>query len=550
MVARIAKLGGVLGIIALGLIFGPDSQSQTPSPQSGVIGESPMPVEPAGVPRGVEVQARGPVHEAFATPNADPKPTPTIAKKPPAPLEEMPPEEKPEGESSWIAGYWVFDDDRQDFLWVSGCWRVKPEGKDWVPGYWREQGDRWQWVSGFWTNTAAQGRKQEVTYYPEPPAPPQVAPPGDPPNADAFYVPGYQMWNGERYVWRAGYWGRMRAGYIYVPSHYRWTPFGYVFVAGYYDLDVPRRGVLYAPVVVDVAVVGPRFVYTPYYAVSDTIVLDAMFVRPAYCHYYFGDYYGPRYRTLGFETTIVYSRRCYDPVIVYRRWEYRDNPRWFDAQVTLVVARDNGRAWVPPRTLVQQNTIIQNNVNVTNITNVNNVTNNTVLAPTKNVVAARGNKVVALDNTTRAQVQQSSQKVSQAAVRERQLTEKPGGPNNLDAHKPKVASYTPPPSAPAIPQTGGLPKGPANTGNPQIGGNTLKGPSPGTAQGNPLAPTGNPIITGKGSSNPVYQPGQNPNQTSNPGLGKGPINPVVRPGQNPKTPPPSTKRDDRKKGPP
>src|SRR5207247_74927 len=163
---------------------------------------------------------------------------------------------RPEGDVVWIGGYWAYDDDRTDFLWVSGCWRTKPDAKEWVPGYWREVGNNWQWVPGFWTSVQAKG----VTYYPVPPAPPNVAP-------------------GE------------------------------------------------APVTVDVVVVGPRYVYTPYYAVRDTIVLDTLFVRPAYGAYYFGDYYGPAYVAIGFEPCVFYSRRHYEPIIVYERWHHREDPR-------------------------------------------------------------------------------------------------------------------------------------------------------------------------------------------------------------------------------
>src|SRR5262249_32667117 len=159
-------------------------------------------------------------------------------------------------------------------------------------------------------------------------------------------------------------WARVQPGYVWVPSHYRWTPYGYIYVAGYWDLAIPRRGILYAPVVVDVAIAGPRFVYTPVYAVSDAVVVDALFVRPACCHYYFGDYYGPRYQAIGFESCVVYSRHHYDSIVVYRRWEYRNEPRWMDAQINITLARDSGRAPVPPRTLVQQR--------VTNVTNVTN----------------------------------------------------------------------------------------------------------------------------------------------------------------------------------
>jgi hypothetical protein len=397
--------------------------------------------QPGEVPKGVEVLTRGPVHEAFASPTTEPKATPQIAKKPPAPLEEMPPEEKPDGDVVWIGGYFGWDDDRADYLWVSGCWRVKPAGKEWVPGYWREVGANWQWVSGFWTNSQ-EAKAAPITYYPDPPAPPNIAPAGDAPGADTFYIPGYWMWNGDRYLWRAGYWTRIRPGYVYVASHYRWTPFGHVFVSGYWDYAVSRRGVLYAPVMVDVVVVGPRYVYTPYYAVRDTIVLDTLFIRPAFGAYYFGDYYGPRYVAIGFEPCIVYGRRHYEPIMVYERWHYRDNPRWYDAQLSLVVERNAGRAPLPPRTLVQQTTIIRNTTNVTNITNITNV-----IAPTKTVVLAQGGKVVPLAAGTRAELARTSQATQQAMAVDRHRTESAhSSPGTLT--KPRTTALSVPATQP------------------------------------------------------------------------------------------------------
>src|ERR1700682_3920515 len=115
-----------------------------------VVGPEPAPEGQ----KGVDVMARGPVHEAYAAPSAEAKPTQTIPKKPPAPLEEMAPEDRPDGDGIWIGGYWAYEDERQDFLWVSGCWRVKPESKEWVPGYWREQNTQWQWVGGVWAHAA------------------------------------------------------------------------------------------------------------------------------------------------------------------------------------------------------------------------------------------------------------------------------------------------------------------------------------------------------------------------------------------------------------
>ena len=410
---RMRRFGLLLSSVALAAVCSLFLTSPTSLPKA--LGQDAA-AGAANVPKGVEVQARGPIHEAIATPTAEPKPTYGVPKKPPENIEEMPPEEKPEGDAVWIGGYWAWDDDRADFLWVSGCWRVKPQGKDWVSGYWREVSGQHQWVPGFWRTVEAQ-KTSEVTYYPEPPPPPQTAAPPPAAEPDSFYVPGHWMWVGDHYVWRAGYYTRVRTGYVYVASHYRWTPFGFVFVAGYWDYSIPRRGVLYAPIVVDTVVVGPRFVYTPYYAVSDTIIVDAYFVRPGFCHYYYGDYYGPRYTAIGFECGYHYSQRHYDAVVVYHRYEHRHTPGWYDTHINVTVARHAGRAPLPPRTLHQQN-------NVTVVNNkTTNVYNTTVLAPTKMVVASRGAKTVALDQTARLQVKESAATVHRAAVTERVKTE-------------------------------------------------------------------------------------------------------------------------------
>jgi hypothetical protein len=412
-------------------------------PVIGHAQENPQAGEPPPAPKGVEVLARGPVHEAFASPMTEPVPTQPISKRPPKPLEELPPQEKPEGQVIWIGGYWAWDDERKDFLWVSGIWRTPPPHKQWIAGYWREQGEQWQWVPGFWTEDAAEegNEAKQVTYLPKPPDPPQVAPPGQPPAADGFYVPGSWIWNPGTgaYAWRAGYWARVQPGYVWVPNRYLWTPTGYIFIPGYWDLAVSQRGVLYAPVIIDPNVVTAGFYYTPTYAINDTVVVDALFVQPMYAHYYFGDYYGPAYATMGFQSAFVYSGRNYDSIIVYESWSHRSQPNWISLQIDVFNGRSRGVLPVPPRTLVQQNTIIQQNItNVTNVTNnITNVTNNTtnvnrtsvkyntpVLAPTSKVMAAKGVKTVTLDEATRVQAKQQAAAVQQVAM-QRTATEKP-----------------------------------------------------------------------------------------------------------------------------
>src|SRR5262249_58836239 len=108
------------------------------------------------VPRGVEVLTRGPVHEAFATPPSEPvAPTP-VAKRPPKPLDELPPDDKPEG-ALWIGGYWAWDEERSNFLWVSGIWRTAPPRQRWVAGDWREACELWKWVHGYRTAAGDDG---------------------------------------------------------------------------------------------------------------------------------------------------------------------------------------------------------------------------------------------------------------------------------------------------------------------------------------------------------------------------------------------------------
>src|SRR4051812_40127598 len=80
-------------VLSLGLfLFGFGLSAQEPPP-------------PPADPPGIDVQARGPVHEAFAEPGTPPTASPLVAKQPPEPIEELPPDQKPEGDNvQWIPG--------------------------------------------------------------------------------------------------------------------------------------------------------------------------------------------------------------------------------------------------------------------------------------------------------------------------------------------------------------------------------------------------------------------------------------------------------------
>ena len=56
---------------------------------------------------------------------------PAAPAEPPEPIEELPPEYRPDGDNvRWIPGYWAWDDERQDFLWISGLWREVDRPED------------------------------------------------------------------------------------------------------------------------------------------------------------------------------------------------------------------------------------------------------------------------------------------------------------------------------------------------------------------------------------------------------------------------------------
>ena len=345
--------------------------------------------------------AKGPVHEGFAATAEAPLAAPVIAKEPPEPIEELPPDQKPEGDNvQWIPGYWHWDEENAQFIWISGFWRQPPPGRVWVPGSWRAAGNGWQWVSGFWQEVDPQLNQQvqpQIEYLPPPPASVEIGPSVAAPDATSFYVPGSWVWRG-RYVWRPGVWVGHRPGWVWVPAHFRWTPAGYVFIDGYWDYPLSTRGVLFAPVVFPQAVYArPAFVYTPAYVVSAPAMVGALFVRRGYGNYYFGDYFAPRYAAGGYSAWCGTVGRGgfnvgfgvgrtwgYDPLWSYYSAAYRNTPAWGRGVGTLYGGRYSGDIVRPPATLVQQNTAI---TNITKVTNVRNVTNNITVvngAPTVN----------------------------------------------------------------------------------------------------------------------------------------------------------------------
>ena len=303
-----------------------------------------------------EALTRGPVHEAFAsTISYNPEAGPLINKEPPAPIEEQPPELKPEGTNIiWLSGYWAWDDERNTYLWISGVWRDIPPGRQWIPGYWNSTDSGFQWISGYWATLSS----TQPRYLSQPPSSLENGPNIAIPSVEYVWVPGVWVWQG-RYVWRPGYWVRGRPDLSWTPDTYVYTPHGYIYVDGYWDYPVVRRGVLFAPVYWHKPVYARRsYYYRPSIVINLSIFSDCLFVRPRYRHYYFGDYYGPAYRQSGFYTSISFgsNRRGYDPIHRHQRWENRHDRNWeISARRTYEIRRGDQSAR-PPRSFAEQQT--------------------------------------------------------------------------------------------------------------------------------------------------------------------------------------------------
>ena len=275
-----------------------------------------QPIE-AGNP-GEQVMTRGPVHEAFAGPVIyDPKPGLVVAKYPPDPIPEMPPDQKPEGANvQWISGYWAWDDSRNDYLWVSGVWRNIPPGRQWVPGYWHEASAGVQWVPGVWMAERAETRQ----YLAPPPMSLESGPNSPPPTPDSIWAPGSWVWQEAGYYWRPGFWVAPQPNWVWIPAQYVWTPGGYLFTEGYWDRPIATRGLMFAPVYYSEPVyLQPNYIYQPTIGIVASGLMVSLFVRPSCNAYYFGDYYGSNYVGFGIYPWYSFhqSRYGYDPLYSY-----------------------------------------------------------------------------------------------------------------------------------------------------------------------------------------------------------------------------------------
>ena len=350
MSMRFQKLALILGaatVIFLGSRVCSRLLAQAPPPPmpGGDYTQPPQPAQPsggnqapAGGQAGPEVLTRGPIHEAFAEViSYNPQPGQIVAKEPPKAIEEVPPAEKPEGDYAWIPGYWAWDQDRDNFIWVTGAWRIPPPGDDLGARLLEPSRQR---ISMGWRllGTGGQhGDGQRVDRRDRLPSPTAAKHRSGRqhrllPRPTISGSPATGIGSDGRYVWRAGYWGRCQPDWVWIPARYVWTPGGYVFVAGHWDYALAKRGVVFCPVYyANPYYIGPSYYYTPE-RLHPNPGVDRLFVLPSgllpllFRRLLRSDVRG------GGHLSVVCGPRArfgYEPLFVYDRWYYgRRDPGW------------------------------------------------------------------------------------------------------------------------------------------------------------------------------------------------------------------------------
>ncbi|HQR08475.1 MAG TPA: YXWGXW repeat-containing protein [Gemmatales bacterium] len=304
--------------------------------------------------KGIQVENRGPVHEAFANPGAPVrgKEGSFADKAPPPPVPELPPEEKPSGENvQWISGYWQWDLEKKDFIWVSGFWRNTPPGRAWTPGEWRVENGQHRYIPGFWRPSNENSRRIDL---PEPPKSVENGPNVPAPHKDAIWIPGHWVHRHENYAWQPGYWGEVEPNMMWTPPQYNYTGSGYCYTPGYWDYTFEDRGLLYAPVYFTEPLwlnAGWRF--CPSFGVSIGFgggwgwgwggFYDSLFIGPGCGSFWFGGFWGPTCWGAGFRPWCWgggngFHNHCYN----HYNWLNRNNPNWHAGNQAKFAARNFG----------------------------------------------------------------------------------------------------------------------------------------------------------------------------------------------------------------
>ena len=269
------------------------------------------------------------------------------------PIEEVPPDMKPEGGTR--SGFPATGVGTTNAAILSGsavCGACRRPVISGCPATGRRR--RGRGTNGF-PVTGCLPRPKKRPIFPSRRKASRTGPPAQSAGPNYFWIPGHWQWIGDRYVWQPGYWAAYQPDWIWVPATYCWTPRGWVYVPGYWDYPLARRGLVFSPVYF----AGPVAVYRPAICLDAGVFSVSLFCRPAYGHYYFGDYYDDRYVALGIRPCFYYNspRYGFDPLFSYYRWYHVDHMGEREWDRHLVGWHDYYRAHPdmrPPHTLAEQ----------------------------------------------------------------------------------------------------------------------------------------------------------------------------------------------------
>lgn len=290
-------LGSGMGFTGIGIGTGTEAWAQAkseepPALEGPLVGDqSPLPPAADDLPEAQAVEpesttADAPLHDALRLSKSRAKPE-RAPKSPPPPVAERASTDRPEPSARWYGGYWSWDPAREDFVWVSGAWRVPPANSIWVESRWRRDADGWYRVPGFWS--PRQGKQDDLKdIEPAPdsaPAPADAAAipaiananaaaatnnagdwrisgppvdrpaesPGPAPGPDFFYIPGQYVPDGDRVTWKGGFWAQIQPGWDWVAARWSRQAEGWTYRKGYWTreggpgLPVGRRHTVARP---------------------------------------------------------------------------------------------------------------------------------------------------------------------------------------------------------------------------------------------------------------------------------------------------------------
>ncbi len=313
-----------------GILFAQDDKNDVPSP--------PTPVADLAVPNAVpevlgaepgEVLTRGRSTKLCQAGGRRHQRTANRSQGPPALIEELPPDERPVGENVlWIPGYFAWDEDRLDFIWISGVYRDAPRG---ILGS-RVTGDQpLAGPNGFRVFGLQSHKKQQIKLKPKSSftqsrrsrwskARPSAA------ERESFWIPGNWRYVSNKYAWQAGYWSAAQHGLDLVPAPLHWNAAGYVLYPRVWDYSLAQRGLVFAPVYFDAAYYANPVVYRPQVILRSNFLTVHLWSRTPLRALLLWRLLRQQLRDRGLPS-LVYTARAnrnyYDPLFTYYSWQGR-----------------------------------------------------------------------------------------------------------------------------------------------------------------------------------------------------------------------------------